>query len=586
MKHIALLFCIFLALALAAPVMAQGMEPVTQDTVAPGPSIIHGVTLEPTPEPTFHPVTRETTEPTVPTPPPTREPTKEVTTPTGPEVGWVSITSTPSAASVELDGKNIGVSPDVGREVGAGISHTVRIAMEGYEPYSTSITVGAGEQASVDATLKEIPVPVPTTEPTPVPTHAPIGGGKGWIEVNANVNGATVSFDDHSAGCTIASGYCDTEVAVTGTPYRTFTIQMPGYDIYTGQVAGWPMEGETVHLYATLNPVQSFGSVLVSSYPTGAVVYLDGRTWQYTPATFTSVSANTDHTVQVSLAGYQTYTTTVYVPAGITQPVSVNLVPVYSQTGSLSVTSNPKGADIYVDGRYQGSTPAVVSGLSPGSHTVRVQKVGYDEFISTVTIYSGQRTQLPVTFSPQPANVGSIEVSSSPAGASLFLDGHYMGLTSSVDSTDLTSVRPGLHTVQLTLEDYQTYTHTVQVTAGGIVTINAQLSPVPPGPAPDTTGEIVLTSSPAGANVLLDNVFRGITPLTLADVPDGSHVVMVRMDGYSDQTLTVNVAGTAVTPVIVSLAEIVPTATKSPVGIATVLLGVFAIGALVVFRRR
>ena len=580
MKHAALLFCILLTLAIVGPVMAQGLDPVTQETVAPEPSIIRGVTLEPT----LEPVTRE---PTVPTPPPTREPTAEPTTPAGPEVGWVSITSTPSAASVELDGTNMGVTPVVGREVGAGISHTVRISMEGYEPYSTRITVGAGEQSAVDATLNPVPTPEPTKEPTVTPTREqPIGGGKGWVQVSANVNGATVSFDDHSAGCTIVSGSCDTEVAVTGTPYRTFTVRMPGYDIYTGQVSGWPAQGETVHLYATLNPAPSYGSVLVSSYPTGAVVYLDGRTWQYTPATFTSVSANSDHTVQVSLAGYQTYTTTVYVPAGGSTPVSVTLSRTPQQSGSLDISSNPKGADIYIDGSYRGSSPAVVPGLAPGTHTVRLQKAGYDEFIRSVTIYAGQRTPLTANFVPAPPTVGSIEVGSSPAGASLYLDGHYMGLTPTGDTFDLTSVRPGLHTVQLTLDDYQTYTRTVQVNSGGIVTINAGLSPVPPGPVKDTTGELVITSTPAGANVFLDNVFRGISPLTLADVPDGSHSVMVRMAGYADLTQAVTVTATAVTPVTVNLAELVPTATKSPAGVMTALLGAFIVGAFVHLRRR
>lgn len=583
MKHAALLFCIFLVFAVTAPVMAQDIGSGTPETMVTELPVTHDVTMEPTAGPTFNPVTAEPTEQS---PPPTSGTTNEPTTAAGPEVGWVSITSTPSAASVELDGMDIGVTPDVGREVGAGMSHTVRISIDGYEPYSTSITVGAGEQAAVDATLTPVPVPEPTTEPTPAPTNAPIGGGKGWIQVSANVNGATVSFDDHSAGCTIASGSCDTEVAVTGTPYRTFTVQKPGYAIYTGQVTGWPAEGETLNLYATLTPVQSYGTVLVSSYPTGAVAYLDGRQWQYTPATFTSVSANADHSVQVSLAGYQTYTTTVYVPAGITQPVNINLVPVSPQSGSLSITSDQKGADVYVDGRYWGSTPAVVTGLAAGSHTVRVQKVGYDEFITTVTIYAGQMTRLPVTFSPQPPNVGSIEVTSNPAGASLFLDGHYLGLTPAGDSFDITSVRPGLHTVQMTLDDYQTDTRTVQVNAGGIVTINAQLAPVSPGPVPDTTGEITVTSSPAGANVFLDNTYRGISPLTLADIPAGSHVVLVKLDGYGDQSQTVTVTGTAVTPVIVALAEIVPTATTSPVSPATVILGVFCVGVFAVLRRR
>jgi hypothetical protein len=458
--------------------------------------------------------------------------------------------------------------------------------MAGYEPYSSGITVGSGEQSAVDATLNPVPTPAPTTEPTVVPTRQPIGGGKGWIQVTANVDGATVSFNDNSPGCTITTRSCDTEVAVTGTPYSTFTVRKSGYDPYTGQVTGWPTDGGTIRLYATLNPIPSTGSIVVTSNPSGAVAYLDGRSWQYTTATFTSVPAGAGHIVQVSLAGYQTYTTSVNVVPGMSVQVSAGLVPVPPQSGSLSITSEPNGADIYVDGQYRGPTPSIVPGLAPGSHTVRVHKAGYDEFISTVTVYAGQITRVPVTFSPPPPGVGSLEVSSDPAGASLFLDGHYMGLTPAGDTYDLTSVTAGLHTVQLKLDDYQTYTQTVQVTAGRIITINARLSPVPPGPVKDTTGQIVVTSSPAGAEVLLDNVFRGISPLTLPDIPDGSHIVMVRMAGYTDQQQPVTVTGAAVTQVIVGLTEIVPTTTKAPAGVLAVLLGVFFVGAIVVLRRR
>jgi hypothetical protein len=559
MKHSALLFSILLILAVFTPVMAQPETMVTE------PPLIHGVTLEPS----LEPVTPETTVPT-------KEPTS------GPEAGWVSITSTPSAAFVELDGKGIGVTPVVGRELGAGTSHTVRVSMEGYEPYSAAIVVKSGEQSAVDATLK--PDPVPTKEPTVVPTRQPVGGGKGWIMVSANVDGATVSFNGNSAGCTITSGSCDTQVAVTGTPFRTFTVQKPGYDIYNGVVTSWPAEGQTIQLYATLNPTRSYGSIIVTSYPDGATAYLDGRAGQYTPATFTSVSAGAGHTVQVSMAGYQTFTTTVYVDPAVPARVSASLIPSPREAGSLSVTSNPAGADIYIDGRYRGPTPAVIPGLVPGSHSVRVQKAGYDEFLSTVTVYAGQRTQVPVTFSPAPGNVGAIEVSSDPAGASLFLDGHYMGQTPAGELFDLTSVTPGLHTVMLTISDYQTYTQTVQVNAGRIVTINARLSPTPPGPVKDTTGQIVVTSSPGGANIFLDNVFRGISPLTLTEIPDGSHTVMVRMDGYTDNAQTITVTGAAVTQVAVALSEIVPTTTKSPVSVVTILLGVFFIGAFAVLR--
>ena len=214
MKHIVVLFCILLVSAFALPVAAS------VGTVTTEPVIIHGVTMEPTFVPTKEPTAEPTREPT-------KEPTSTqvvVTTPVGPQVGWVTIASTPSGASVTLDGRSVGVTPVAGLEVGAGTSHSVRISMSGYEPYQTSFSVGPGEQAAVDGTLSPLVTPVPTTEPTKAPTAPvtpvqPIGGDKGWFRVNCNVNGALASLDNGAAGtCTIAQGSCSIEVATTGTP--------------------------------------------------------------------------------------------------------------------------------------------------------------------------------------------------------------------------------------------------------------------------------------------------------------------------------------------------------------------------------
>lgn len=44
--------------------------------------------------------------------------------------------------------------------------------------------------------------------------------------------------------------------------------------------------------------------------------------------------------------------------------------------GDVMLMSEPKGAEIYVDGKFMGSTPSVVS-LSPGSHEVLINSKGY-----------------------------------------------------------------------------------------------------------------------------------------------------------------------------------------------------------------
>jgi len=597
MKFSPYLMCILLIAICVLPVLAAEQT----GTVTTEPAIIHGVTREETTVTTVVPTKEPTTEPTkvvttVPTKEPvterTTEPTKEPTTrqttiPTTasvPKVGWITIVSTPSGASVSLDGKTVGVTPITGTEVSAG-SHSLRITKEGYEPYEKSVTVSSGEQSAVDATLTEIVTPTKTPTPTPTPTQSPIGGGKGWIRINANVDGAGAALGSET--CTISGGSCSIMVGTTTTPVKTFTVQKSGYSEYSGQVTTWPKEGETVDVYATLNPVASTGTLQVSSYPSGAVATLDGGNWQYTPAQFTSVSAGTNHYVQISLNGYQTYATTVYVSAGETAYVSATLDPVPPSTGSLWVATNPSGADIYVDGRYMAASPNTITNLAPGTHTLRMHKVGYDEYLRTFSITAGQRTTVDYTFTPQSSSFGSIEVASTPAGATLFLDGNYMGLTPSGDYFDITSLVPGTHTITLRMTDYQDYTQTVYVRGGTVETINAQMVPVTPGPVADTTGQITVVSSPPGANLYLDNVFKGITPLTLSDIPQGSHVVMAQMGGYADAAQTITVTGGQTTPVALGLIETTTTtAAKTPLTVLPVILGLILVGGAISLRKK
>jgi hypothetical protein len=520
---------------------------------------------------------------------------RPLTEPAGPQVGWLTVLSTPSGAEVSIDGTAAGVTPVSGRELGAG-THTVRITMAGYEPFQTQKTIGAGEQASVDADLKAVPVTmVPTTGMTrpltALPTVSPcVGCDKGWIRVNANVDGATVSFDDLTPGCTIAAGSCDTEVGTTNTPFRTFTVRKPGYQVFTGPVTAWSSKGATVNLYATLNPIPpapSYGNIQVTSHPSGAVVTLDGGSRQYTPATFSSVTAGTSHTIQITMSGYQPYGTSAYVAAGQTSILNAYLVPYppQPQTGSLSIVTVPQGADIYVDGNYFAESPYVVTSLATGSHLVRLHKSGYNEYLATVTITAGRQTPVSVTLAPQQANVGSIEVASTPAGSSVYLDGNYMGLTPPGSYLDLTSVLQGTHTILVRHTDFVDFTQTFFVSGGASVTVDAHLTPVTPSPEPDTTGQIIVVSTPAGAELFLDNTFRGITPATLSDIPAGAHVVMARQAGYTDASQAVTVIGGQSVPVALSLTAL-PVTTKTPLTVIPALGALAAIGIFLSCSRR
>jgi S1-C subfamily serine protease len=59
-----------------------------------------------------------------------------------------------------------------------------------------------------------------------------------------------------------------------------------------------------------------------------------------------------------------------------------------SEKISSQITSEPSGAEIYVDGKYVGSTPSKLN-LTPGEHVIRVVRPGYKDWERTVTIDGG-----------------------------------------------------------------------------------------------------------------------------------------------------------------------------------------------------
>ena len=57
--------------------------------------------------------------------------------------------------------------------------------------------------------------------------------------------------------------------------------------------------------------------------------------------------------------------------------------------GSLSVTTTPAGAFIFIDGVQRGVSPATIPGLSAGIHTLLVKLDGYQDLSTPVTIAAG-----------------------------------------------------------------------------------------------------------------------------------------------------------------------------------------------------
>ncbi len=408
---------------------------------------------------------------------------------------------------------------------------------------------------------------------------ASIGGSEGWYTVHCNVDGASVYFDGGYKG-QIAQGVLSVPVYTTGSPYQTYRLEMSGYKSAAGSLPGEPAAGETVDVYVTLNPTATSGSIYATSTPSGAAIYLNGNYRGVTPLTISSITPGT-YQIEADLPGYQPYSTTVSVSAGQTSTILFPLQAI-AQPGAVVVSSNPSGAYVYMDAAYKGKTPLTLSSVSAKSHVIELDLSGFYDWKSTVTVSPGVTSYVNAQMSPIPdQNPGYISVSSSPTGASVSVDGVYQGQTSATQALVVSGVTPGTHTVALSLSGYQDYSTSVAVQSSTTTPVSAAMTPLPPGP----TGSISVSSSPAGADIYLDNAYKGITPLTLTDVSPGSHTVKVQVSGYQDWSDSVQVNAGSTSYVSASLNPIANPTQSGALPFAA--LGALAVfGLIFVVRKR
>jgi hypothetical protein len=432
--------------------------------------------------------------------------------------------------------------------------HTINVNLAGYEPWSQyySGNPAEGQHITVHASLVRIPTPVPTPAP---------GSGKGYYQVSSNPTGASVVFDGTNYGLTPVT----ITVSTTGTPGHTITVSKSGYQTWSQYYSGNPAQDQTVSVYATLQPVVQTGYITVTSTPSGASAVLDNGYDQLTTTnTFSNVPTGW-HNVQVSKSGYQLYSTSIEVKPGATSTVYATLTP-NQQVGSLSVTSVPVGASLYVDTIYQGYTNQIVGNLAAGTHTVLLKKSGYKDFTQTATVYNAQTTSISITLSPVSSpTTGDLDISSSPSGASIYLNGAYQGETRASSPFYITGLSPGTYTVVLKKSGYLDYTTATQIVAGTTAKVSAVLAPASGTP---TTASAEIFSDPSGADVYINNAYKGVTPLSFDNVPIDAaktYTVEIKMEGYKPYTASGTISpgqNVVINAALTKTAQ--PTPTQSP----------------------
>jgi len=259
----------------------------------------------------------------------------------GGDQGWYVIHCNVYGSKVYLDDKYVGTTEQGTLTVPAattGTPYTVfRVQKYGYTTYTDSITKVPGKGMMVDLYA--------TLNPLPETTATSIGGDMGWYVVHCNVDGATVFFDNANKG-EISQGTVYVPVYSTGTPYQMLRVEKEGFTTYTENLRNVPVKGETVDLYATLNPVATTTATTTTSGSVGGdmgwyVVHcnVNGATVSFNNEVKGQI-ADGSLSVQVYVTGapYRTYT--VYKDGYIPFSETIEKFPKKGETIDLYATLN------------------------------------------------------------------------------------------------------------------------------------------------------------------------------------------------------------------------------------------------------
>jgi hypothetical protein len=85
-------------------------------------------------------------------------------------------------------------------------------------------------------------------------------------------------------------------------------------------------------------------------------------------------------------------------------------------SGAIAVNTSPPGAEISIDNEIKGASPALIPGLSPGTHSLMLRKPGYQNISTTFIIDAGQTREYSIGLIPATARTPGFTASFAAGG--------------------------------------------------------------------------------------------------------------------------------------------------------------------------
>lgn len=269
--------------------------------------------------------------------------------------------------------------------------YQITLSAEGYHPVNDSLAIGEAQNQNFHYQLEKLPGQLTVSANTG-------DAGEVWIDGEKRaVLGATIP--DLPAG--------DHQLQILTERYKPFT--------QTVTIEGL---GRHQELAVVLEP--AWAEVTVKSTPENAELIVDGESLGSTPLTAEILEG--ERQLSVRLSGHKAWEETVEIAAG--EALSLPPIQLQPADGLVRVETQPSQASITVDGQYMGLTPLELELAPDQQHRITIFKDGFQPAHREIHVASGKEQGIQVALQ---ANLGQIQVVSTPADALLYVDDRLMG---------------------------------------------------------------------------------------------------------------------------------------------------------------
>jgi len=180
------------------------------------------------------------------------------------------------------------------------------------------------------------------------------------------------------------------------------------------------VEGCDIHQKFDYALVPAWSDITIDSIPDNATVLVDGKAVGSTPTTLELLAG--DHNIELKAERFKPWRTRLAVAAN--HPQVLDTVRLQPADGTLTLQTNPSGANVMLSNTFAGQTPTKLNLSADTTHLIQLSKAGYETEFRKVTVDSAASKTLTVKLTPK---LGIIHLVVAPADAEIIVDGKPRG---------------------------------------------------------------------------------------------------------------------------------------------------------------